>query len=421
MSQHLIIRLPGDPGQSVHWQLYPVEESPVEQGPVVQAAEGGKASSGILSSISALETLTEQFPDTKTIALVPTELVSVHRVQVEGSLNKAVLKSLPYRLEDDLAEDVDDLHISVIAKEDDQVYVSVVAQEKMAFWYDALTQSGLKFKTMIPEALALPWTEGECSALEMDGRWILRDGRWQWAACDPSWLGFYLTESDSEEEPLTVNSFSEIPENCPGEWHQDASGSSMEMLAAGAISAASEKSYVGKESANLLQGPWQVESSMIKSLKPWGLAAGLLAFTITLFTAQALLKSVQLEQQAEQLQAQAHEIYSDMFPGERVVRLQSQMRQKLMTLKSNNGDDSGLLKLLDQTAPLFKQYPELKPITLSYNQSQQSLRLEATAKDFDTFTAFREESGEQLVITVETLEKSGELANGTLIIRGNDS
>ncbi|WP_062263109.1 type II secretion system protein GspL [Endozoicomonas arenosclerae] len=414
MSQHLIIRLPGDPGQPVHWQLYPVE-----QGSVLQETGEEKASSGVLSSIEALSVLAEQFPDTKTIALVPAELVSVHSLQVEGSLSKAVMKSLPFRLEDDLAEDVEDLHISVIAKEDDQVYVSVVAQSKMAFWYEALNRSELKFKVMIPETLALPWTEGECSALKLEDRWLLRDGRWQWATCDPSWLNFYLAEEEgSEEEPLKVNSFSEVPENCPGEWYQESSNSEdpMAVLAAGAVNAAS-----GKNNANLLQGPWQVESSMIKSLKPWGLAAGLLAFTITLFAAQAVLKSIQLEQQADQLQAQAHEIYSDMFPGERVVRLQSQMRQKLAALKSNHSNDSGLLKLLDQTAPLFKQHPELKPVTLSYNQSQQSLRLEATAKDFDTFTAFREESGEQLVITVETLEKSGDLANGTLIIRGNDS
>ncbi|KEQ18478.1 type II secretion system protein GspL [Endozoicomonas numazuensis] len=416
MSQHLIIRLPGDPGQPVHWQLWPVNQEPV-----AQTADGNRASSGSLSSIEGLGALTELFPDTKTIALVPSELVSVHRVQVEGGLSKAVLKSLPYRLEDDLAEDVDDLHISVMAREGDQVHISVVARKKMAFWYEALNQSGLKFKTMIPEALALPWTEGECSALEMDGRWLLRDGRWQWAACDPSWLSFYLAESDSDKEPLKVNSFSEIAENGPGEWYQEDLGPAMEVLAAGAVSAASAKSYIGKESANLLQGAWQVESSVIKSLKPWGLAAGLMAFTISLFAAQAVLKSVQLEQQSDQLQAQAQKIYSDMFPGERVVRLQSQMRQKLMALKSNNSDDSGLLKLLDQTAPLFKQYPELKPVTLSYNKSQQSLRLEATAKDFDTFTAFREESGKQLVITVETLEKSGDLANGTLIIKGDDS
>ncbi|WP_257288581.1 type II secretion system protein GspL [Endozoicomonas sp. SESOKO2] len=411
MSQHLIIGLPGDPGQPVHWQRYPVEQEPV-----ILAAEEGKTSSGILPSVEDLGTLAELFPDTKTIALVPTELVSVHCLQVEGRLSKAVLKSLPFRLEDDLAEDVDDLHISVIAREGAQVYLSVVAHSKMAFWCEAMNQSGLKVKTMIPEALALPWTEGECSALAMDERWILRDSRWQWAACDPSWLSFYLAADDSEETPLKVNSFSELPENLTGEWNREASGPALEVLAAGAVSADSQKN-----SPNLLQGVWQVESSIIKSLKPWRLAAGLLAFTITLFMAQAVLKSVQLEQQADQLQAQAHKIYSDMFPGERIVRLQSQMRQKLMALKSNNSDDSGLLKLLDQTAPLFKQYPQLNPVTLSYNQSQQSLRVEATAKDFDTFTAFREESGEQLVITVETLEKSGDIANGTLIIRGSDS
>ncbi|WP_448218713.1 type II secretion system protein GspL [Endozoicomonas sp. 2B-B] len=411
MSQYLIIRLPGDPGQPVHWQCYPVEQEPV-----IQVTEGENATSGILPSVEDLGTLMESFPDTKTIALVPTELVSVHCLQVEGRLSKAVLKSLPFRLEDDLAEDVDDLHISVIAREGAQVYLSVVAHSKMAFWYEALNQSGLKVKTLIPEALALPWTEGECSALAMDGRWILRDGRWHWAACDPSWLSFCLAEDDSEETPLKVNCFSELPEDRPGEWRQEASGSALEVLAAGAVSATSQKN-----SANLLQGVWQVESSVIKSLKPWGLAAGLLAFTVILFMAQAVVKSVQLEQQAEQLNAQAHKIYSDMFPGERIVRLQSQMRQKLMALKSSNSDDSGLLKLLDQTAPLFKQYPQLKPVTLSYNQSQQSLRVEATAKDFDTFTAFREESGEQLVITVETLEKRGDIANGTLIIKGSDS
>lgn len=345
--------------------------------------------------------------------MVPSELVSVHCLQVEGRLTKAVLKSLPFRLEDDLAEDVDDLHISVMTREGDQVYLSVVAHSKMAFWHEALNQSGLKLKTMIPEALALPWSEGECSALAMDERWLLRTGRWNWAACDPSWLSFYLAEEDSETAPLKVNSFSEPPENSPGEWHQEVAGPALEVLAAGAVSAVSEKN-----SPNLLQGVWQVESSAIKSLKPWGLAAGLLAVTLTLFTAQAVLKSVQLEQQADQLRAQAHTVYSDLFPGERIVRLQSQMRQKLMALKSTKGDDSGLLKLLDQTAPLFKQYPQLKPVTLSYNQSQQSLRLEATAKDFETFTAFREESGEQLVITVETLEKSGDIAKGTLIIRG---
>ena len=403
MSPYLVIRLPGFPDQPVHWQRWPLKEPGY---PGAEAPEPVSNDQGSLSSVAELSTLAERFPGCKVLALVPTELVSMHRLTLPGRLNKAVLQSLPYRLEDELAEDVDRLHFAVLGKEGDDTRIAVVSEEKMAFWRDSLQASGLNCRQWIPEALALPWADGEHSVLNIEEQWLVRSDRWQWQACDPQWLPLYLDSLKQEEDPVAVTSFSPATADCTGEWHFEDAGSPLEVLAPAAIT----------EKANLLQGKWQTESSSSKKLKPWRLSAGLLALTLAVFTASSILKTSLIEQEAQQIQAQSLDIYNQLFPGERVVRLESQIQQKLQAINSSTDMDSGMLYLLDQLAPVFRQHSGLKPVSLSYNQSQQLLRLEAMAGGFDTFTAVREQSGPGLSISVESLTMNGEQANGTLII-----
>lgn len=401
MSQHLIIRLPGDTQAPVHWQLWPVDT----------ASDKVSENSGTLSSTLQLKELAEQFPDTRAIALIPADLVSLHSLPVAGRLNKALEKSLPFRLEDDLAEDVEDLHFAILENSNDQVHIAVTAREKMNFWQQSMAASGLKCRKWIPEPLALPWSEGENAALQIDDLWIIRHGAWQWTSCDPEWLEFSVESLTGEQDTLELISYSQIEENLPGDWHFESAGTPLQVLAAGAL----------ESKANLLQGEWKVESTINKNLKPWGLAACLLAVTFGLFAAQSVQETRRLEQQAAALQVEARKIYSDLYPEERIVRLQSQMRQKLQALQVKDETEAGLLSLMNQASPLFKEFPSLKAESLSYNQSHKSLRVEATADSFEVFTNFREASGEELTIQLESLVQSEEDVQGTLTIRGVES
>lgn len=153
---------------------------------------------------------------------------------------------------------------------------------------------------------------------------------------------------------------------------------------------------------------------------------------LILVTAYSVLETHQLEQTAASYQQQANSIYQQLFPGERVVRLQSQMRQKLAALQQPEETSQSMLAMLARITPVLNTFPELKASSMVFSVNtregaRQSLRIQAQASDFEVFTRFREQfeqdlnRGEGLTIAIEALERTGDKVTGMLVISGGVS
>ncbi|WP_263079729.1 type II secretion system protein GspL [Endozoicomonas sp. Mp262] len=414
MNPHLIIRLPEYPNQPVHWQLWPVSNT---------AAVGD--SSGQLSAIEQLSDLNQQFGDTPTIILVPAAQITVHSVEISGKVNQTVLQSLPWRLEDEFSEDVDNLHFTVLNKEKvenedseeehTRLDIAVVSDTQMTIWQHWLKQGNIVSKKWLPDALTLPWKKDTCSLLKLNNNVLIKNGPYQFGHCDPSWLDLYLDSLNSNTEGLTANALNPVC-NDKVQSPKKEIEQPLTLMASEAVA----------NKTNLLQGKWKQASPWIQKIKPWRSAAILLLATLIVAGGQSLVKTIKLEQEAQNLQAEAKAIYHKLFPGERIQVVRSQMRQKLAALQGSGESDNGFLDTMAGLQPLFTVFPELKPISLSYENNRNTLRIEAAAKDFETFTRFRDLSGEKLSddfsVSVDAVERNGEdQVTGVLIISGKSA
>lgn len=385
MTSELVVRLPFAPNDAIYWW-----------GPdgVAVEREG--------SPVDRLRAIASRGAGRSWRVLVPGERVSLHSLELTGRLTRTVAKTLPWRLEDDLAEEVSALHVAVLGQSPGQVHLGVVARSWMTLWQGWLGAAGLESRQWLPDTLALPWAAGECTLLNLDDRVRLRFGPWQAGACDSSWQSACLASlPDAPEGGFKVCTL-EDPAS----------------LGAGACAS----------SANLLQGEWQPQSGVIRAFKPWRRAAGLLLVTLVLLVAVSLTETGRLQSESLAINRQARAIYQQLFPGERVVRLESQLNSKLSRMKPAAEDSrASLPALLNAMAPVFLEEPMLKTGQLDYDHDRQELRLEAESTAFESFARLRERArdrlGNRVSVTVQSVEQDSRatsaLVRGTLIIRWN--
>lgn len=355
-----------------------------------------------LESVAALHNLRDTIAGRPVTILVPGELVAIHFLEITGRLTPAVLQSIPYRLEDDLANDVDDLHITLLEKNPEGVFIAVVENQWMQLWHSWLEEAGIHADQWLPDTLAVPLNQENCSAVRFGDTCLLRTAKWDAVVCDNSWLSLYL-DSRAEEQQKPFICYGEPDSFLPEQWQYQSVNSPLEPLDI-------------DPSVNLLQGRWQQKAPWKKHLKPFQLSATLAALAIAGWFSGTLYETYQLQQQAQQYQLQARQTYQQLFPGERVVRLQSQLNQKINMLEQSVDTDSSLLALLDQLTPVFQKTSGLTTRSLQFDRSRNSLRIEASAPDFDTFSTFRELAGQLVEVNVESLEQKEQQVEGVLSI-----
>ncbi len=161
MPEHLIVRLNADP--DVDPQLLRV---------------GDGATGSPVESLSASD-LTHPGENTRVIALVPGEHVlhQVTRVPVKGAAK--ILATVPFALEEQLAQDVGLLHFAIGAREDNgDVPVAAVAADLMEQWTESLAEMGLQSTAIYAEsALLHPPAHTAIALIEDDRLQLAADGQ----------------------------------------------------------------------------------------------------------------------------------------------------------------------------------------------------------------------------------------------------
>lgn len=388
MSHYFLIRLPATADAEVLWH----------------STESGL--SGELNNVSELPSLKNQFAQTQVAILVPGELITLRSIDINGRLTPAVIQSIPYRIEEDLASDIEGVHIAILGKKGDQVIIAAVEHQWMSRWQEWLESAGIHACCWIPDTLALPWQEGQCSALILGEQCLFRHDCWKAGSVHHQlWP---LFEAELKEQGLPITGFSAADSDFPEHWHKEH------------INAPLEKMVIDP-GLNLLQGRWQQQAPWKKSLKRLRLAASMGALTILCWFASIGIDSWQLNQQAESYRAESYRLYNQLFPGERVIRLKSQLNEKLTALDTIQATNDGLITLLNSLVPAFEAQGDLQALSLQYDQPRNQLKIEAKADSYDSFSQFREAASQQANINVESLEQQGKQVVGVLVIRSFES
>lgn len=159
MPEYLVLRLPAE-DRPVQWLL---------------ADNTGTRRSGVSSG--SLEDAAIAAQDRPVIVLVPAVDVLTTTVHMPVRSASKIRTALPFALEENLAQDVADLHFAIGARQDDnRLPVAVVAHEKMAAWMERLDSAGIKPAIMTAENQGLAKIPGTLSMIVDDETIMFNDG-----------------------------------------------------------------------------------------------------------------------------------------------------------------------------------------------------------------------------------------------------
>ncbi len=395
MSEQLIIRLGSKPEQAIWWLVWSAEAAEV-------------IASGQLADATELAALAERVGSHRVLTvLLPACDVVLKEVALPGKPNRQLLQALPYMLEEEQAEDIEQLLVLTGAvRQQEQQYlqqVAVLRRQLLVQWLELLQQAGFSPQRVLPDALLLPALDSPV-ALQLGEQWLLRQGDWQLSCVDQSWFADYLALADLPE----VLSYSPWPEALAAVPHQ---------LAPAELPLALLAQQLGTVRFNLLQGEFAPKKASNKYWQQWRLSGSLAGACLVAYLLVIGLEGWQFSQQAEQAREQAAQLYKQQFPQERLVNLKRQVERKLAA--SGNAGEHSLLALLSAVEPALGGAEPVKLNNLKYESKKAELRVLATAASYERFESLRAALQQQgLQVEQGALSQIDGKVQGTLTLRG---
>lgn len=403
MAENLIIRIGSHANEMVHWLVW----SPAEKEIIA---------SGELDDATHLFELHDKSISRKVTVLVPGSDVLLKKLNVPAKSKNAMRLAAPYMLEDDIAQEVEQLFFAYAdiktSTGDENCFVAAVAHEQMNTWLNWLSEAEIKHSELIPEVLALPDTNGHWQAVQLSGQIILRQGTWQGTTIDSELWESY-SQSWNSSESINIDAYSSLP---PTNEDVVVEAKPEELPLALMAQNLDAKSF------NMLQGEYKPKVERSPLVKTWAWAAGLAGVALLL---NVIIKSITLlniEQQTNDIEQQIVAKYKKAFPQTKRVRvstIKSQLKRKLAEIGSGESD-AHFLSLLTKTQTAFAQVPSLKPESLKFDGRRNELRLQATARDYQQFEQFKELLEQnRLVVTQGAQNNQGNSVSGSFSISEN--
>ena len=174
MNEFLIVRLSNNLDQTVQWLVW----SQVQKAVIA---------SGELTSQHELVQLATYAEQRRTLVLLATDSLVLADVAIPSGASRQLETMLPYVLEDELAQDVDQLHFTILHQAQGRAQVCAVDSE----WFESvlmrLRDIGCQIYKVMPDVLALPNVEG-IAAVELDGNWLLKKSPYLGMSITSDWL-----------------------------------------------------------------------------------------------------------------------------------------------------------------------------------------------------------------------------------------
>ncbi|MCO4798479.1 MAG: type II secretion system protein GspL [Colwelliaceae bacterium] len=372
MAENLLIRLGSNDDDTIYWMVWSSHEHEI-------------IASGELSSASQLSQLTEKAQSRNVIVLVPSCDVAFKSLHVPAKSQKAIRQAAPYMLEDELAQDVEQLFFAYGENKkpasNENCFIAVVEKQQMLLWQHWLNEANITTKQLIPDVLALPEAQENWQAIMIGNQVLLKQNHWQGMLLDMH-LWQMANQEWSNNENVTIDAYSTLPESDKN----IVINSQPEELPLALFA-----QNITSHSFNLLQGDFQIKTERSPLVKTWVWAAGFALFALLI---NITLKSVtlwQINSQQAVLEQQIIDNYKLAFPETKRVRIstiRSQLKRKMAEIGSSSTDESFLV-MLTKVQPAFSQIPLLKPESLKFDSKRNELRLQATANDYQQFEKFK--------------------------------
>lgn len=378
MADWLLIRLPRTPEQPATWLTVDPRGNP-----------SGPPQSGPLS-LAAPRSVGRRI-----CVLVPGTDVLLTEPEVPTKAGMKLQQVVPYALEEQLADDIDELHFAIgkRAADSPRTPVAVIRRSLMDEWLTSLKSSGLDPEAMYTESDLLPQNPGQAVALMEEDVVVVRPPLGSPVTLPVEALGeaLEIAQQGTTPELATTGIRGLVLYTGAAEWHQHSGkiealrerfdGIKIQLLSAGPLALFGQQLPTAAP-INLLQGPYAPTTARTVGWKSWRVAAILLASFVGLHVVGKAAELTALKHSEHTLDNSIGETFRLAMPGERsTLDARRRMEQRLATLQAGGGS-SGLLPALQALVQARTAAPgtTLEALTLR----QGTFEMKIAAKDATT-------------------------------------
>jgi general secretion pathway protein L len=397
VSERLIIRVGSQADSDINWLVWSDDQQEI-------------IASGTLSDASELVTLSQRASGHKVCVLVPAADVGLFDVELPESNRRQALKAIPFMLEDELASEIELVHFVHGSNQGNKQGVYVVAKAKMKQWLQWFEDANITIERLVPDwlALPLPSDENSVSVIQLNQQLLIRQGQQQGYTIATSWIEAWLELAKQQTPNLVLENYgiSESVAQLDANWQTRDPMLPMQCLALG----------VTKTKVNLLIGEFaQVKQQ--SQVQLWWRVAAVAGIALVLVFVEKFYQLNQLTNQKDAVVASSQAIYRQLNPqAKRVDRLKYRVKQQLKKLTAG-GQESPYLLMISSLNNAFIKVPQLKPVSIKYDNKRQELRVQADANSYQEFERFKREFGPQYSVTTGAMNNNGNKVNGSLTIK----
>lgn len=349
---------------------------------------------------AAPETITGEtvFPEGVLVGL-PSDDVRSTVLDVTPEERKHLAKSLPYMMEEQVAEDVEELHFVSSALADNQYLVAFTRRDRMEQWVEQLAFDD-SLKVFIPEALCLP-REGDeyCAVIDGD-EVILRWSDAQGARVDLQLLSVVLDSLAGSPTSLVIYGtdrervLSQLSDSQAAlvDWRQGGWGALLLLTTLA-------------PPVNLRQGRFAPPLPLAKWWGAWKAVAIAASVALSLQFVADISQFQKLKAQNLELRSAIQDSYRKANPRGAVVDAEKQLDRQIAEFTGEEGVAAFTPRLVDVVTATMAESGSVTSINYTAGQ----LRLNLTAQDFASVEQIRqalERAG--LKATLETSSARGD-------------
>ena len=405
MSEFLTVRLSSEPQSPVQWLVWSTSQQEV-------------IASGELASWQQLNELTPYAEKRTCIALLSGNDCLLKRVEIPKGAARQFDSMLPFLLEDEVAQDIEDLHFTILDKGAESAVVCGVEHQWLNQIIGAFSEVGIAIRKVLPDTLALPVDAEGVTALQIDDQWLLRQSTYQAVSIRQAWLPMFLNsdwlKSEEEVKP-TIFSYTSLPQadvqqQSNVEWQEKPAELVMAVLSQQAITSG----------INLLTGRFKTKSSFTKYWKVWQKVAIAACLLIAVVATQQTLKVQRYEAEAQAYRAESERIFRAVLPGKRKIPSVTYLKRTMNEEASRyggSGDGATLLGWLTQLPNTLGQVTTIEVESIRYDGNRSEVRLQAKSSDFQHFETARTKLAEKFSVEQGPLNRNGDSVYGSFTLK----
>ena len=411
MAEFLVIRLGTDADQAVSWIA--VDD---------HGSRRGQPGSGTLAEAA------QQVRERAVIVLVPATAALTFSVDLPAK-GARLLAALPFALEDQVADDIEDLHFAPGKRRaSGALPVAVVNKQVLVSWLDRLQEAGIQPTQVVPENHGLARTPNTLSMLVADEQVFFNDGA-DIAFVIPGLspgeavaaAGVLDTDAETTARHLLVYCDAAVNDRHEEDWallRHELSSVDVNLLPDGILPRLAVTVASG-EGINLLQGRFGPKTEVAALFRPWKYAA---IFLLALGVVGILGKVAdyyRLSVEYDALRQQFTEEYRELRPNDDrdVVDPVATVSSLRRSIGASGNAPQVFLPSLRQLADAIEQYSSAKVEAISYRAGVVDVRL--NAPDISTLDNIVQAVGAsgRFAATLQSADNVGDRVNSRIQIR----